>query len=416
MRLKLLGTTCIAIAALIMPARADMITIKVDATPSIFAGLFNELKSKFEAEHAEIRLELDTSQRDQTDMIQRTMRQAIVGGLPDVSMQGFNYLKMLADGGHIQAVDSLISADADWTKEQYSSSVTGATTLDGKTYGVSLAYSFPIIFYNEDLVAKAQNGSKTLPGNWEGILALAEKIQSAEPGVLGAYTRYNSFMSQGHIMSRGGSLGNADGTAVTFTDPKGMEAFKLYHRFGELGQSKVDMTDAQARQAFASGKIAVFADSSSSLESFSKQAAGKFAIGTAHLPFSEGAKLPTSGIAAVMHTKDDARQKASWTFMAYLASPEIQSIIARRTGYVPANEVAVERAELLGDYYKANPAINGTLASIPYAQAWYTFKGQNAARIDKLFADRLQQVVTLQISPEDAANELKSEITKLIQK
>ncbi|MGZ9724160.1 extracellular solute-binding protein [Rhizobium miluonense] len=416
MSLKLLGTTLIACAALMLPAHADNITLKVDTTPSIFADMFKELKTAFEAEHPTIRVDLDTPQRDQTDTIQRTMRQAVVGDLPDISFQGFNYLKLLADAGHIQPVDQLIAADKEWTNQRYSPSVTSATTISGKVYGLSVAYSFPVIFYNATLVAEAQGGNKELPADWDGILAVAQKIQKAHPDVLGAYTRYNAFMTQGYIMSRGGSLGNVDGTAVTFIDSKGREAFDLYRRFGELGQAKLDMTDAQVRQAYASGKVAILADSSSSLESFAKQAAGKFEIGTAHFPFATGAKLPTSGSAAVLHTKDPARQQAAWQFMSFVAGPEGQNILGRKTGYMPANQVAVNRADLLGDYYRANPAITGALASIPYANAWYVFKGPNTARIDKLFADRLQQVVTLQQTPEDAAQALSKDITGLIVK
>ncbi|MFA1624906.1 extracellular solute-binding protein [Rhizobium mongolense] len=414
---KLFGTTLIACTALVLPVQAADVTLRVDTTPSIFADMFKDLVTAFEAKNPTIHLQIDTSQRDQTDTIQRTMRQAVVGELPDVSFQGFNYLKLLADGGHIQPLDGLIAADSEWNETQYSPSVVATGKINGKIYALGVGFAFPILYYNADLVAEVQGGNNELPTDWDGILAVAQKIQKAHPDVLGAYTRYNSFLSQGHIMSRGGSLGNADGTAVAFTDDKGMAAFDLFRRFGEAGQAKVDMTDSQARQSYVSGKIGILADSSSSLESFAQQAEGKFEIGTAHFPFAEtGAELPTSGIAVVLHTTDPERQKAAWQFMRFVSGPEGQNIVGRKTGYVPANEVAVNRADLLGDYYKANPAMKATLASIPYAAAWYAFQGPNAARIDKLFVEYLQQVVTLQQAPKDAARALAAEISGLIQK
>lgn len=412
---KLLGATLLACAGLIVPAHAQQMTLQVDTTPSIFADMFKELVTTFEKENPNIQVEIDTSQRDQTDSIQRTMRQAIVGQLPDLSFQGFNYLKLLADNGHLIPLDDMIASAPDWNSE-YSPSVTATAQADGKLYGLGVALSFPLIYYNADLVSEAQGGNPVLPGDWDGILAVARKIQELHPDLLGAYTRYNSFMSQGHIMSRGGSLGNADGTEVTFTDAKGMAAFKLIQRFGQLGQAKIDMTDSQVRQAYAGGRVGILLDSSSSLESYSRQVGEKFEIGTAHFPFEAGAKLPTSGIAAVMHTTDPERQKAAWLFMRFVAGPEGQNIVGRMTGYVPANEVPVNRPDLLGDYYKARPAVNATLASIPYAAAWYVFKGQNAARIDKLFLERMQQVVTLQQSPEDAAAALARDVSTLIEK
>lgn len=414
---KLLGAALLACATLAVPSQAQEITLRVDTTPSIFADMFGDLVTAFEAANPDIRVEIDTSQRDQSDTIQRTMRQAVVGDLPDVSFQGFNYLKLLADEGYAQPLDALIAGDAGWTDATYSPSVTATGRINGKIYGLGVAFAFPIVYYNADLVAEAQGGNKVLPGDWDGILAVARKIQEAHPDVLGAYTRYNSFLSQGHIMSRGGSLGNADGTEVAFIDDKGMAAFELYRRFGEAGQAEVDMTDAQVRQAYAGGKVGILADSSSSLESFVQQAEGRFEVGTAHFPFAEtDAGLPTSGVAVVLHTTDPDRQMAAWRFMRFVTSPEGQNIVGRKTGYVPANEVAVTRADLLGDYYRAKPTIQATLASIPYARAWYVFQGPNTARIDELFADRLQQLVTLQQTPQEVAEALAQEITDLIEK
>jgi len=411
---RLLGAALVTLVAAIHPASAKEITLRVDATPSIFSEMFKDLAAGFEAANPDIHLVIDTSQRDQTDMIQRTMRQGLVGDLPDLSFQGFNYLKLLADRGFILPLDARIAADADWTPARYSPSVVAAGTVDGKVYGVGVAFSFPIIFYNAALVAEVQGGNATLPADWDGIFAVARQIQDRHSEVLGACTRYNSFVTQGHIMSRGGSLGNADGTAVAFTDAKGMAAFDLYQRFGTAGQARTDMTDGQIRQAFASGRVGILVDSSSSLESFVQQSGGAFPIGTTHLPFADGAKLPTAGIAAVLHARDPERRDAAWRFMRYVAGPEGQVIVGRKTGYVPANEVASASPNLLGDYYKARPAMNAALESVRYAAPWYVFQGPHAARIDKLFADRLQQVVTLREPPEAAARSLADEITALI--
>ncbi|WP_321897010.1 extracellular solute-binding protein [Burkholderia cepacia] len=414
---KLLWATLVAYATINLPAQAADITLKAEAAPSKFGDMFKDLVRAFEARNPSIHVQVDTSQLDQTAMISRTMRESVVGALPDISFQGFNYLKLLAENGHIQPIDSFIAADRNWTEKQYSPSVTAACGVDGKTYGLGVAFSFPIIYFNANLVAEAQGGRKELPSGWDGILAVAQKIQKAHPIVLGVYTRYNSAMFQGYIRSRGGSLGNADGTAVTFTDNKGMSVFDLFRRFGEAGQAKIDMTDPQAQQAFVSGRIGIFVDSSSSLQGLTQQVKGKFEIGTAHFPFAaNGARLPTLGLAVVLHTTDPVRQRAAWQFMSFVAGPEGQNIVGRETGYVPANEVPVSHPELLGDYYKANPAIKAALASTPYAAPWYAFRGPNAARVDTLIANRLQQIVTLQQPPANAAESLAREVSSLIAK
>lgn len=406
--------SCLSLAS---PAHADEMRLKVDATPSIFSDMFKELVAGFEAKNPDIRIDLDTSQRDQTDMIQTTLRRGIVNDLPDMSFQGFNYLKVLADQNYLVPLDDIIRADPDWTAAQYPASINAASTIDGHITGLGVALSLPIIYYNAELIGEAQDGDKTLPSDWDKMLATARKIQSAHPGVLGAYTRYNSFLTQGHVMSHGAAIGTADGGAVTFLTPEALAAFDVFRRFGEAGQAEADMTDQQVRQSFTAGKLAILVDSSSSLESFQKQAAGKFTIGTATFPFApKGGTLPTSGIAAVLHTKEPERQKAAWRFMRYVASLEGQVIVGKKTGYVPANEAVTSRPELLGDYYKERPAMNATLASIPHAAPWYVFKGQNNAQIDKLLLQKVQKIVTLKQSPEAAARELADAITPLIGK
>ncbi|PBB51877.1 extracellular solute-binding protein [Mesorhizobium sp. AA22] len=411
---RLATTAILGFALMSGAASAAPITLQVDATPSIFAEMFQNLVKAFEVENPDVKINLDLTQRDQTDAIQSVLRKGLVGQLPDISFQSFNYLKLLDDQGYVAPVGDFIKSDTSWSTD-FSPSVTQATTINGKVLGLSVAFSFPVVFYNKELVAEAQNGDGTLPGTWDGILGVAKSIQQQHPDVLGAYTRYNSFVGQGFILSQGAEVGNAAGTEVAFANDAGRHAFDLFRQFGEAGQAKVDMTDEQARQAFSGGKIAILVDSSSSLESFQRAAQGHFEIGTIRFPFAnDSGKIPTAGIAVLLHARDDDRAKAAWRFMRFVSSPKAQVIVGKSTGYVPANNVAVETADLLGQYYKDRPAMSAALDSIAYAAPWYAFNGTGAARIDQLFLDSARQVVTLRQSPADAVADLQNKIPGMV--
>ncbi|CCV03066.1 exported hypothetical protein [Mesorhizobium metallidurans STM 2683] len=69
---KLFGAMLIACTALVLPAQAADITLRVDKTPSIFADMFKDLVTAFEAKNPTIHFQIDTSQRHQIDTIQRT--------------------------------------------------------------------------------------------------------------------------------------------------------------------------------------------------------------------------------------------------------------------------------------------------------------------------------------------------------
>ena len=413
--LKTVAAGALGLLSVANHAVADTITLEVTATPSIFTTMFEGFAEAFEAANPDIRIELDTSQRDQSDMIQALLRQSLIGDVPDVSFQGYNYLRLLVDQGLAVPLDAFVAGDPQWTEDAFSPSVTASGMIGGTVYGLGVGMSFPIVYYNADLVAEVQDGDRTLPSDWDGIFDVGARVQERHPGFLGAFTHYNPFMYQGFVGSHGGRMMNADETEITFVEEPGQRTLDLLRRFGEAGQAERDMTRSQARQAFIGGSVAILVDSSSSLASFEDQTEGAFEIGTARLPLiADDARLPTAGIAAVMLTRDEALQDAAWRFMRFVASPEGQAIVGQTTGYVPANRLAVDRPDILGDYYAERPNMDAALSSIPIAMTWYAFPGENAARIDRAIQDRLGQVITLQQAPEEAMQSLEAEVRSML--
>ena len=396
-------------------AAGQTITLDVTATPSIFTTMFEGFAAAFETENPDIRINLDTSQRDGNDLLQATLRQALVDQLPDVTFQYTNYLRTLAEAGITVPLDDFVVNDPAWTEDMFSPSVTASGTVGDTVHGLGVAISFPIIYYNADLVAAARNGVATLPGDWDGILDVAGRIEDGNPGVLGLFVRYHPWVFQGLLGSFGGRVMSADETAIRFTGAAGQDVLTLLRRFGEAGQAEHDMSRSQARQAFLSGSVAILIDSSSSLANFEQQTEGSFRIGTAQLPLiADDAWLPAAGIAAVMVTRDAARQEAAWRFMRFVASPEGQAIVALNSGFVPANHVATERPDILGDYYADRPNAGAALSSIPIAVTWYAFPGENAGRIDRAIEDRLREVVTLRQDPDAAMAALEDDVQSLL--
>lgn len=395
-------------------ALAETITLRVTATPSIFKDMFEGFVTAFEAKNPNIKINLDASTRDQNDMIQQILRAAVVGDLPDVSFQGYNYLRLLSDQNLTVPLEPFIAADAKW-KSEVTPSVADSGMVNGKVYGLGVGMSFPIIFYNADLVAKAQGGKAEPPDNWDGIIALAGTIQKASPGVLGISVSPNVFLLQGLLGSYGGQMMNMSETELAFSKKPFQDTLQLLKRIGEAGQAKLMMTRDQSRQAFLAGTLAMIVDSSSSLASFEKQA-GNFKVATARLPLPAGkdGRVPAAGVASIMLTRDTARQAAAWAFMCFVASPEAQAIVGEKTGYVPANRIAAERPDLLGNKYKNSPNMNASLASISVATSWYAFPGKDAAKIDNLVENAMGEVIALRATPEKAIETINQQVPKLL--
>lgn len=412
---KLVAVTTIVASGFAATVMAEPISLNVAATPSIFKPMFEKLAEKFEAENPDIKINLDASERDQTDMIQKLLRQSIMSDLPDVTFQGYNYIRTLVDRNLAVPLNAFVEGDADWTDENFSKSVTSSASINGTIYGLGVGMSFPVMYYNPDLLKKAQYTDPDLPAIWDEVIALGKKVGDANNNDLGIMVRSHSWVFQAMIESQGGRLMDAEEKKVTFSGAEGLKTFEILEQIGKAGQAATNLTREQGRQAFAAGTVGILIDSSSSLASFEKQVAGAFEVKTAPLPIlSDRASIPAAGIASLMTTRDSARQAAAWKFMKYVSSPEGQAIVGKETGYVPANGVAVERAELLGDYYAQKPGMSAALKTLPSASLWYTFPGENALKIDKVIEDAMDNVVVLKETPETAVKALARKVEALL--
>jgi len=414
--------TSLAAAALVLgglagTAQAEALTLRVTATPAVFKPMFEELVQKFEAKNPDIKIALTVPPGEQEKMVQDILRRAVVNDLPDVTFQGYDYIRLLADRNLPVPLDKFIANDPDWKPSTYSASVANSATVNGAVRGLGVGMSFPVLYYNVDLVKKAQGGSAAFPDTWGGVVALAEKISQVQPDVIGAFHRFHSWMFQAQVESRGGRLMSPDEKKVAFDSPEGRATFDLYHRLAKAGQARAAMTREQAREAFLGGTVGILTDSSSSISRHLKQTTGKFELGVAHFPIVKGkGRIPAAGIASMMLTHDAARQKAAWRFMTFVSGLDGQVVVGTKTSYVPANAVAAERPDLLGDYYAKNPIMKGVLETVPVASSWYAFPGENAIKIDKVIYDKVQAVLTLREKPEEALVNLKREIEALLPK
>lgn len=413
---KVLSITLVLGGADIGQAYAETITLKVWATPSIFKGMFEKLTKGFEAKYPDIKIALDASNRSQEDIVQSVLKQAIVGGLPDVSFQGPNYLRTIADRGAIVPIDEMLASDPDWTADRFSPSLANSAKVNGKVYGISIASSVPVIFYNADLVRKAQ-GDAPLPETWDGIVELAAKISALDKGLVGGFHRTDSLFFQAQINARGGVLMNDAETKIAFTEQPGLEAMRFMKRLGEAGQGRNPMSRDQARQAFAGGTVGMLTDMSSGISARVKQIGDKFRMGVAAFPVpANQGGLPSAGLVATVSTKDKARQKAAWAYIKYIAEVEGQEIVGAETSYFPGNNVALQTSSVLKTLVAEQPLIQPALKTVPLAVAWYAFPGENAAKIDDLIGASVEAVSTLRMAPEAGLAKMKADVEGLLPK
>jgi sn-glycerol 3-phosphate transport system substrate-binding protein len=94
------------------------------------------------------------------------------------------------------------------------------------------------------------------------------------------------------------------------------------------------------------------------------------------------------------------REKAAWTLIKWLTSPEIAGGWSRFTGYFAPNRHAYE-LPAMQDYLKQNPDAMVALDQLAYAKPW--FATYNTVGVRKAMEDQMQAMLSGKQSPEQAA-------------
>ncbi len=68
--------------------------------------------------------------------------------------------------------------------------------------------------------------------------------------------------------------------------------------------------------------------------------------------------------------------------------------MAKHTGYLPSNSIAINTPDLLGDFYKSQPNYQTSLKQIPTLTGWYAFPGPNSLKIIDVIRGHLEAIVT----------------------
>ena len=125
-------------------------------------------------------------------------------------------------------------------------------------------------------------------------------------------------------------------------------------------------------------------------------------------------RLPTGGNAAVMLTRDAARQAAAWRFIAFATGPRGQTLMTQGTGYVPSNTIAPNDDRYLGAFYRENPLFRPAMEQMPISQPWYAFPGTNGVRITEAIVDNLARIVEQRATPEVVLAEMAQAVKRLL--
>ena len=402
-------------AAAILPATAQQVTLDVLYCFPSFARFHEPVAAEFMKKHPNIKINFRAPAPTYDDGHQVILRSALTRQLPDIFYSGFHLLpemvRTLDARNQITVLDGMLAAEGpEFRKANYPESLMSLAMFNKKTYGIAFNASNPIVYFNVDLVKKAGGDPNNFPKTFDGIIALAAKINDPANGINGmAYDVHgwpDSWLFEAAISQSGGRLLNAEGTDIAFDGPAGLNALKTFRRFvTEGGMQLIDWE--QSRQQFGAGKTGILFTTPAHLTQVTGLVGTKFEFKTSTFPMDDlkNGYIPTGGNAVVMLTQDDAKQKAAWEFIKFVTGPEAQKIVVEMTGYLPTNARA-SGPEFLGPFYEKNPNYKTPILQIDRAGPWGAYPGGNTVRIWRAQRDIVGQVMRGERTPEQGLSDI----------
>jgi multiple sugar transport system substrate-binding protein len=412
-----LAALATGLSLLAAPARAQTEILVHYPMPGFFKSVMDTISAEYMRQHPDVKVTFTAPSPTYEEGLQLMLRQAGSAQMPDVSFIGLNRLRVLAERNVGVDLAPMIAADEGLKAEGFSDNLLALAKVGPKQMGLAFATSNPIFYYNADLVRRAGGDPDNMPTDWDGVLALAAKINALGDGIVGMGYRWmgDDWMFSALLFGHGGTMLSADEKRVAFDGPEGLASLKLIDRMVKEGKMPALTSDAMV-QSFQAGRMGLFFWTTGGLRSIITGVGDKFALRTTKMPVIDVAKgrLPTGGNAAVMFTKDAAKQKAVYDFIKFAAGPYGQTVVVPGTGYVPTNELAPRDPRYLKDFYEKNPLYRAGLSQMDLMVPWYAFPGTNGVKVTQTIVDTLARLVEQKETPEAALKDMTSEVSRLL--
>lgn len=400
-----------------MPARAETEIVVHYPMPGFFKSVMDTISAEYMRQKPDVKITFTAPSPTYEEGLQLMLRQANSPQMPDVSFIGLNRLRVLAERDVGVDLAPLVARDGGLREQGFSDNLLALARTGGKQMGLAFATSNPIFYYNADLVRRAGGDPDRMPTDWDGVLALAAKIDALGDGTVGMGYRWmgDDWMFSALLFGNGGTMLSADEKSVAFDGKEGLAALRLIDRMVKVGKMPALTSDAMI-QSFQAGRMGMFFWTTGGLRSIIGGVGDKFTLRTTTMPVIDPnrGKLPTGGNAAVMFTKDPAKQAAVYDFIKFAAGPYGQTVVVPGTGYVPTNDLAPRDDRYLKGFYEKNPLFRAGLAQMDLMIPWYAFPGTNGVRVTQTMVDSIARLVEQRITPEDALRDMSSEVKRLL--
>lgn len=290
---------------------------------------------------------------------------------PDICQIDQFWCPELAEADSIVKMWDFIEADPGFNPGDVHEKAWETGTYQGEVWTMPFSMSNVVLYYNKAMFKAAGLDPEKAPATWDELVEYAQALTKDTDGdgtpdewglelVLtanaGCVYNWIAFLWQA-----GGELFNEDFTKSTFNGPAGVEATQfwvdLVHKYKVLPL-------APPQGGFNNDLIAMTLASTSGLGS-RLASLGPEKLGVAFMP--KGKEYATGvGGANLAIFKSSPDYDASYEFVKWMTSPEINLRWSKSTGYLPLRQSVVDSDDYQA-YLKSEPRAQVIIDQMPYA-------------------------------------------------
>lgn len=338
--------------------------------------------------------------------------------LVQVFEQGMTFM---VDSGLTVPVQEYVDSSG-YDLEQLEPNLRAYYTLDDTLHSMPFNSSTPIMYYNADMFAEA--GIEEVPTNMEEIFEIAPQLKEAGAEMPMSLTIYGWYLEQFITKQEAEMFDNGNGregapTSVVFDEDGTMlKTLKMWKTGLDEGiLPNVGRTGGQPE--FVSGQSAMTLGSTANLRQILTEVDGRFEVGTAYYPGinseDEGGVSIGGASLWMIDSDDDAKKQATWDFIEYLVSPEVQAQWNADTGYFPVNTGAHEEQvfkDNLEEFPQFQTAIDQLHDATPEDQGGLSGVNQEARQV---YEAELEKMLNGEITPEEAVQAMADQTNTAIE-
>ncbi|MGF2080534.1 ABC transporter substrate-binding protein [Enterococcus casseliflavus] len=367
------------------------------------------------------KIEVKYSYQPWGDIWTKSLSSITAGNPPDVIVQDINSVAQRAEA---QQATNLSEYIEEGFSDEFYPQLWDTVEYEGDAYAVPFNTDTQVIFYNKTLFKEAGISEEQLPQTWEELETVARKLDVKNGDDferIGFYPLWNLGADVWALNADDGvSWFDKDENVKIDTDNK-VEALEWILDWQEYyGQDTINRLEAEfgsgVADPFISGLVAIRAQNINYYSSLAENAPDDFEFGVIQIPEKESGSGHWSwGGGFVLEVPYGAKDpEASYEFIKYLSTPEVQEKFGEKSFDIMANRTANENL-VNNDNLDENGQMIYQMADENFANTVITPVPLTAPDFSSLVNEQIDQIMLGSKTPAEGLADAQKAVEDLVE-